>query len=66
MSAETPTKIGETLQEQLRLFDIDILHENYSCTIDFGREMTEAYRHKLENYGFDITHEEHTIYTLEL
>lgn len=65
MSTEKLTRTGEMLQQQLQLFDIEILHENYSCTIDFGREMTEAYRHKLENKGFEITHEEGTIYSLK-
>lgn len=66
MSFHELTPTGRHIEKTFQLFDIDILHENYSCTIDWGREMSNSHQAILERKGFEITKEKDFIYTLEL
>jgi len=56
--------IGRQLLEQFKIYPIEILREDYSATIDWGSEMSGAMKAQLERTGFDVIHEESTIYTL--
>lgn len=58
------TEIGRKIIQKFAIFDIEILREDYSTTVDFGREMSEPFRIQLERLGFDVIHEESSIYTL--
>lgn len=58
------TKTGEQIAERLKLLEPDILHEHYSCTIDVGRELSGPYQTQMERAGFEVIHEESTIYTI--
>lgn len=65
INGETLSYIGAKLKERYAIFDIDICHEHYSATIDFGIELSGAQINEIENQGFHVTHEESTIYTVE-
>lgn len=52
------------LKEKYRIFGVDILQEQYSCTIEFPG-LTDALKADLRNEGFSITHEKGDIYTLQ-
>lgn len=66
MNFQELTPFGQEIDREFQLFDIDILHENYSCTIDWGGEMSNSHQAILERKGFEITKEKDFIYTLEL
>ena len=61
---ENVTQIGKELLRKFKLYNIDILREDYSATVDFSREISGAYKAQLENMGFEVIHEEASIYTL--
>lgn len=65
INAESLSLLGAKLKERYTIFDIDICHEHYSATIDFGRELTDSQIADLKRQGFDVTHEESTVYTLQ-
>lgn len=56
--------IGKQLKAYFSLYDIDICHEQYSATVDFGNELSGSQITQLENLGFDVTHEKDSIYTV--
>lgn len=65
MFNQNKTHIAKKLEREFSLIDAEVLHENYSCTIDWGREMSKPHQSILERKGFEITHEKEGIYTLE-
>lgn len=58
------TKIGQAIRRDFKILEPEILHEDYSVTVDFGRELSEPYTTQLKRKGFEITQESKTIYTL--
>lgn len=64
-NTENLSEMGKRLVNKYNLYDVDILHEHYSCTVDFGVEMSDGIKAQLERKGIDVTHERDTIYTLE-
>lgn len=61
---EEITPIGKEVLRKFHLGGIEILREDYSTTVDFGCELTGAYKAQLERMGFEVIHEEASIYTL--
>lgn len=59
-------QIGAKLEEKYNLYGLEVVHENYSCTIDFKREMSNPIKTQFRRMGFEVIHEESTIYTLKL
>lgn len=65
MASKSPTPNGRAIENHFRVLQPEILHEHYSCTVDFGRELSKPYITQLERKGFDVTREESGIYTLQ-
>jgi len=61
---EEITPIGKEILRKFHLGGIEILREDYSATVDFGRELSTPYKTQLERMGFEVIHEEASIYTL--
>lgn len=57
--------IGRQLYEKFGLFDIDVIREDYSCTIEFPDGLSDTQKTILERKGFEVIHEEGPIYTLK-
>lgn len=60
---EGVTAIGKRLIELFEIYDIDLLREDYSATVDMPH-MSDAHIKHLEGLGFEVIHEEASIYTL--
>ena len=56
--------LAQKLYADFSAFPIDILREDWSCTIDWGRPMSESHRLALEKEGFEIIQERDSIYTI--
>jgi hypothetical protein len=64
MSIQDITPVGRKLLSNFTIVGMDILHENYECTIELP-ELNESYKQHFEDMGFEITHQEGDIYHLK-
>lgn len=58
------TPMGRQIYKKFGVLPIDILREDWTCTIDWGREMSKSHRQILERRGIEVVPEEGSIYTL--